>query len=142
MGGAQLTFLSTFKCARYRGAYNNTLLFKSCFPEAQIGPVTYSEENTFPEIRLFEEATLSVIKITMTKSIHWKYEEEYRIVKHGAGTKVHFPSEAVREIILGCNISEKDSEEIVNLAKLKFPACKLLKANMSLQEFKLEFVEL
>ena len=53
------------------------ILFDIC--EAQLSMVTY--DNIFPEVGMFEEGPIALIKLTTTKSENWKYEEEIRMVK-------------------------------------------------------------
>jgi hypothetical protein len=122
--------------------FDKNLLFESCISEAQIGRVIYNEENKFPEIGLFEDATQSVIKITMTKSNHWEYEDEYRIVKHAPRKIIKFPNEAIIEIILGCKMSQIHKEKICEIAKLKFSKAQIFEAKMNLNTFILDIIPL
>lgn len=85
-----------------------------------------------------------------TKSIDWKYEEEYRIY---AGTKYadtvksvngediylfNFPPKCVKEIIFGYRMSANNCDLITNLAKQKYSKAKLLHASLSETEFDLD----
>lgn len=86
------------------------------------GPISYSEE--FPQIDPFSEHSMETsIKQTHYKSKEWDYEQEYRL------TKLFFPNPAsetnrvitipfvyIDEMNLGISISEKDREEIVEIA--------------------------
>ena len=48
-----------------------------------------------------------VIPVLLTKSKHWIYEQEYRIIRREPGV-VKIPEEAIKEVIVGKRISEGD----------------------------------
>jgi hypothetical protein len=52
--------------------------------------------------------------ILLTKSKHWEYEQEWRIIDHETGTgPKEFPSELLTGIILGCEMIDKDRKEVL-----------------------------
>jgi hypothetical protein len=108
-----------------------------------------------PTIRISSDEDLS--RILLTKSIHWNYERESRMLlplqdasdvrSDGINPPVHlfdFPPQAVAEIIIGCRMPSALEEE---LATYLFgePECKHVQvfvAEMDRQEFKLNLVRL
>ena len=50
-----------------------------------------------------------VMPVLRTKSIHWGYEQEYRIIRREPGI-VSIPSEAIKEVIAGKKMSDGDYE--------------------------------
>ena len=79
--------------------------------------------------------------LVTTKSKRWGYENEYRIVKFDSSRKiVNIPEDAVLEIVLGCNMSDKDKDALHELAKKKFPKAKVFETKINEEEFKLDFL--
>jgi len=80
----------------------------------------------------------------ITKSCHWKYEQEYRLTRL-AGDKSkneeyhEFPAKDLVRIYLGCKVSEQNEEEILSLIKGDFKQVKVEKASTNQKEFKLDF---
>ncbi len=104
-----------------------------------ITPVFYDE--TFPEIPLFGNPVADMVQILATKSTHWEYEDEYRLMKtYAAKTAIVLPDEAFKEIILGLNMSEEYAVEITQLVKVKFPNMKIYQSQMNEDEFKLDII--
>lgn len=62
-----------------------------------------------------------------SKKKKWRFEQEYRAHKiwnHKASNEernIQLPPEAIKEIILGKDMDEKSKNEIIELAKLKYP---------------------
>ena len=48
-----------------------------------------------------------VIPVLITKSIHWEYEQEYRVIRRESGV-VRIPGEAIAEVIVGKKIPDGD----------------------------------
>jgi hypothetical protein len=68
------------------------------FGEAQ--PVEYEDYTPIP---LSEDKERQMTRIILTKSRHWSYEQEYRIIQPGkAGTKLDYPVELLTGVIFGC----------------------------------------
>ena len=77
------------------------------------------------------------------KSHSWKNEEEIRLFKiFGAKTIFQIPVSVIKEIILGCNISESDKEEIIQYVKSKLPHTKISQSKIARGKFELSFEEL
>lgn len=82
-----------------------------------------------------------IIKPIITKSADWAYEKEVRIILYD-GAKNYLKlvnTEIVKEIILGCNICKENKEEIIEVAKQKFPQTKILQAKKHSGKFQLVF---
>lgn len=104
-----------------------------------ITPVFYDE--TFPEIPLFGNPVAGMIQILATKSTHWGYEDEYRLMKiNAAKSTVTLPDEAFKEIILGLNMNEDSRKEIIQLVRARFPNMKIYQSQMNEDEFKVNII--
>lgn len=104
-----------------------------------LGPVMYQSE--FPTVGLFDENSMALTNLIMTKSPEWEYEDEYRFTKAYAAKQIfNFQNEAVLEIVLGYKMPEEEKNAIVILAKEKFPNAKLFQSQMSLEKFKLDMI--
>lgn len=80
-------------------------------------PVSYQEK--YPEFSISEEPDLEwTAKYLSTKSKDWKYEREWRIFYREHGVKAA-PSEELTAIIMGCEISTQDREDILSLVRLR-----------------------
>ena len=84
--------------AHYADAHRGICLgfAPGCFEEAK--PVQYSD--TLPVVPVFSATEEHMHQICMTKSGHWRYEEEWRVVTAEPGVR-EYPSEGLVEIILG-----------------------------------------
>lgn len=113
----------------------------SLFTDIQctILPVSYQKE--YPSISPglgTEEGPLEIYSIYGTKSGLWEYEDEVRMIKmHAAKKTVQYKPESLKEIILGCKISEKHRDEILDIAR-NFPNVKVYQAHMSRTAFELD----
>ena len=82
-------------------------------------PITYQKE--YPLITGFDETEVRFYKKFFFKSILWEYEQEWRISKNHISIRtMKFPPEAVKEIICGCAISQKNIDEIIIQCKKHF----------------------
>jgi hypothetical protein len=99
--------------------------------------------DVFPIIPMFGSGPLDMIELLMTKSTHWQYEEEFRLIRTDSTNKTfNFDNTAIKEIILGCKIDSKDKEEIVSIAKSKNVGIKTYDSLIDQNEFKLNLVEI
>ena len=118
--------------------FDKKLLFESI--GGSIGPVIYSKK--FPKIGLFDPAPVSILRLLNTKSKIWSYEKEFRFRKYGAANKVfNLPNEAIKEIVLGCNMDHKTKIEIHNLHDKKFKHAKIYEASINLNKYKVDLNE-
>lgn len=75
--------------------------------------VVYSD--TPPDIGLEDiDGDTAIQKIIGTKSLHWKYEQEFRIICDNKGENYH-RSDAVRAIIFGLKTSDEVKNEVMKL---------------------------
>ncbi len=80
-------------CLEFDGSANCNF-----FGEAQ--PVKYED---FTPVPLGEDSTNAMERIILTKSKHWSYEREYRILRPNmAGRKLNYPVELLTGVIFGC----------------------------------------
>jgi len=62
----------------------------------------------------------------------------------GGGHNIYlfkFPPETVKEIILGCHLPEAKRQELLAVAREKYPEAKIFQATMNKTEFKLDLEE-
>lgn len=102
----------------------------------QLSPVIYSKN--FPIINVFDDdLSIPLQKYFCTKSTHWKYEKEIRILMPKQGL-VRFPKEALKRVVFGLKTSE---EEIVTIMRI-LKACgyghvKCSRTSLSADKFEL-----
>lgn len=81
--------------------------------------VKYSNE--YPKIRLVDLPRIghsSIESLLLTKSVDWKYEFEYRLIRpNGAKSTFGYDASALVGIILGARISKSDEEEVIQWAR-------------------------
>jgi hypothetical protein len=76
----------------------------------------------------------------LTKAIDWKYEEEYRILRHNSpDTVFQLPMDSIRGVILGCQIEEANKQKVIEILKGRGDKLPLYQANTAHLEFRLEF---
>jgi hypothetical protein len=112
------------------------ILFNSV--ECQIGGILYS--NSFPEIDLFDKDPGDIIRLTCTKSREWEYEGEVRLVKYGGKAKLKLRSECIKQIIVGCKMSQSNKDEIYTIKKEFFPGAKFFETRVDDEQFILNFL--
>jgi len=81
---------------------------------------------------------------TLTKSIEWSYEKEWRIVtvsrKFEPGSlMLPFNCQEIRKVYLGCNIQDSDKDEILNAVKSGYSWVEVYEGRKSTKNFSLEF---
>lgn len=102
--------------------------------------VVYAEER--PVLNLVRDVGDAMLtKAILTKSHHWAYEQEWRIVipnrgTPGTGPGVHlFPAEWIDAVILGARISEDDEKRVRAMAAARAQPISLLRARIDDQRF-------
>ena len=75
-------------------------------------PVRY--EDQYPSFNHFSSTKQERSeKSFLTKSKHWEYEQEYRIVDLSSGPGVrHYPADLLTGVILGCAISDANEQDV------------------------------
>lgn len=95
-------------CFEFDGSNNRRF-----FGEAQ--PVEYEDYTPIP---IGEDSDRQVTRVILTKSKHWSYEREYRIVRPGeAGRKAPFPPGLLTGVIFGCMMRDDVRELVRQWAK-------------------------
>lgn len=105
-------------------------------------PVIYSEQ--YPNVDLLSmDLEDTAIPILFTKSNHWEYEAEWRVVEHEGGYGTYkFPPELLKSIILGCNITIEDKEMVMHWMSERAFQPKLYQASKKLSEFGIDIIEI
>ena len=117
--------------------FDKFILFEVVY--GMMGPVIYSDQ--FPAVGLFDNNSHGLTRILLTKSTDWEYEDEYRITKIDAAKKIFkLPNEAIKEIILGYKMQDNYKDEIIKLAKDRFPHADIYQSQMNLEQFKLDMI--
>lgn len=113
------------------------------FPDLTIEPITYPEDNAYPNVNFFtaslQEQSDAVL---LTKAKHWDYEHEWRIVDtKGPGWHDIDPS-WVRGLIFGCLASPGQIAEIRRMSSNRQVPLTLLQAKKRYREFALDICPL
>jgi len=103
-------------------------------------PVVYSKE--YPTFNHLNNRDNRVKDVVLSKSIDWQYEDEIRVLKMNLKGLLAFKKEALIEIIFGCNSSEENIQEVIELAEKENYRIKFKKANKKEREFGLIIVDL
>lgn len=108
-------------------------IFKNFSPS--VHQVMYSDE--IPKIDLFEDMMFFFIKLLSTKSKHWEYEKEYRLISRDFVNKSMSLTEwGLKEIYLGAKMPQKDKFELIEILKKQFSRIKIYDCSLSKSEFK------
>lgn len=100
------------------------------------------DANFFESMINFEEQD-SITRFYTTKSTHWSYEEEHRLVLwDGVNRAIHFGHDIIEEVILGCRISDAHRESISHLCSKFAPRAKVWQASKDRDTFSLKFEQL
>ena len=141
------------------GHYTNnhkggTLKFKSgkdlVLDNVEIHPISYREErptkdfpSRFLDGVLGISKTLDITKYLYVKSLHWEYEHEWRLLRMASNedeAEFHnFPPKVLKEIYLGCKISQEDKLKVKDLLIDKFSHVKVFQASTNYERFELDF---
>lgn len=104
--------------------------------KSEIGQVIY--QNEIPEFGIFEDLIEKSIKQMYIKSSIWEYEYEFRLRSILLCRKsVTLAVEAIKEIILGCNMKQKDKFEIIDKCAKMYPNAELFEMQLDRDTFKL-----
>ena len=111
--------------------------------------VTYSKQiPTVDFVSLLGDTFASSLAIrdaiTLTKSLDWQYEKEWRIVsalRNPASEYeiISFAEEEVGGLYLGCRMAEKDKSELIEIMAKKYPWAPIYQATPKKSEFSLAF---
>ena len=110
----------------------------SIFWEAYM--VTYQEK--YPEVNMMEIGKYKqFFNLFATKSQHWKYEKERRVIKdeNDGGSKIYtFNTKLLTGIILGAKISQQDEDTVLNWVNKKSTPTAIYRATINNDAYKLD----
>lgn len=86
------------------------------------------------------DATQVSESVSLTKSRHWKYEKEWRVIGSKSGA-CKFPPESLIGVIAGCNIPPADYDWLENLLAQRKEPTKLYRAIQNKDSFSLSIIE-
>ncbi|MBN4080772.1 hypothetical protein JYT44_00265, partial [Caldithrix abyssi] len=108
--------------------------------------INYQDE--IPTINFFSsmlsaEYRDDIITLLSTKSSHWQYEDEYRLtlwerINHG----LIFPKILIKQIYLGCNISEDNRNSILRILGKNDMETEVYQSLTSDKRFELTFTQI
>ena len=108
------------------------------FGEAQ--PVEYEDYTPIP---LGEDNNRQMTRSILTKSKHWSYEREYRIVRPGkAGSRLGYPIELLTGVIFGCMMPDNVRESVKQWAEEGHCRVAFFEARPKAAEFGLDIVRI
>lgn len=110
--------------------------FASPFPF----PVKYQSD--YPNYNYLKNKKDIIKTLILTKSDHWKYEEEQRILKINQVGLHKFKKQALVEIIFGCRCTEEEIKKYIELCKSKGFIATFKKAVKKDREYGLDFFEI
>lgn len=102
--------------------------------------VKYSKD--YPQFDYLTERDQLVNKAMLTKSIHWKYEDEIRVIKTKFGNHP-FKKESLKEIIFGCKADPNEIRTIRQIVtNANYPDLKLRQLKLKDNEYDVEIVDI
>lgn len=117
-------------------------------PLSQAQKVNYTDQIPILNLENFSDqrefAKYVIASITLTKSIDWAYEKEWRIVSSSRSRQqnseiIPFAPEEIGGVYLGCRMANEDKEEILQITTQKYPTAEVYQASKHESEFKLVF---
>lgn len=108
----------------------------------EIHPVYY--QSNYPNINFVTDDENTMLKFSiLTKSNHWSYEKEWRIIKPKEGRKIiTFPEEILVGVILGCKILEEDKKQVIEWSRSRKYPPKIYTAEQKKDSFGVEIREI
>lgn len=101
-------------------------------------PMKYSDE--YPIYNHLKNRDTLVTDMVLTKSKIWEYEKEIRVIKVNNVGFIKFNKDSLEEIVFGCNTTEKEIEEIKDIATKNNYNIVFRKAIKKQKEFGLEII--
>lgn len=86
-----------------------------------------------PKVNPFRDETEKIMdSVLLTKSNHWKYEKEWRLIHYVGGAGAYkFPTEALTGIVLGSRISESNEQKILEWLACREKPIKVMRSSTS-----------
>jgi hypothetical protein len=95
-------------CIQYERSPNN--------PLGKAEPVEYQDNIPSLTIKDVTSDGNGIDKLWLTKSTHWSYEKEWRVIEPHGGNSFQFPC-VIKSIIFGIKMSDKNKYTIQNILK-------------------------
>jgi hypothetical protein len=121
-------------------------------PDGGIHRVNYPDDDAIPALGGDDNnaRTNSLVRALTTKSRHWAYENEYRLLSHPAHPDIMkystegvpfdgLPPESLTHVYLGARISQGDQNTVIRCLLSRKHPVELYKARRHPEQFKLEF---
>ena len=99
-------------------------------------------KKSYPDVNLFRDSASKQIEANLyTKSSHWSYEKEWRIVNMGKKPDTYsFPKPLLSGVILGCKMAKKDKEFIRSVIKKNNVAIDIFESKINRRQYKLDII--
>jgi hypothetical protein len=125
-------------CVGFHTSSLRVFLQRSQLP-LELGRVDYSKE--YPYINAYNTSVAEKArKILWTKSSDWEYENEYRILwNDGANNRLTIPDGIILRVVLGCQVSPADRDEMISILKGPSDRLSLFQAKQQKNTFGLRF---
>jgi hypothetical protein len=122
--------------------FNPKQFFFECLNSEMGGrDVVYSSD--YPVIDPRENVLQQLYRTIYTKSIDWKYEEEYRLRKiNAARQSIQVSMDCINEINLGCEMPDEHKKEILDFVAYKLPNVKIFQAKILRKKFEITFEQI
>lgn len=99
-----------------------------------IEKVTYANE--FPKLD-----SLTNIPILITKSLHWEYEQEYRLINASNVTQMNFDKKAIIRVIIGHKMNESLRLNLLDYLSIYYPNIDILISIPNSKGFKIDLIK-
>lgn len=111
-------------------------------PDFFVFPLPVHYQSEYPNYNHLGERQDILKSLILTKSDHWKYEEEQRVLKTEKVGLHQFKKPALVEIIFGCKCPEEKIKKYIELAKSHGFASTFKKAVKKHREYGLDFISI
>lgn len=95
--------------------------------------VNYSKN--FPKLKQLNNNSLMY-----TKSLDWKYENEYRMINIDAYDQIIFPKRAVHDVVIGYKMDENLKQSLVTYLQKKYPGVRISVSRPNQTMFKMDII--
>jgi hypothetical protein len=97
----------------------------------------------FPRLNLtnmlLDSDTETLISLLCMKSVHWRYENEWRALHKTSGTLFHYGANDLKAVYLGPEMQQGGQNTICIIVKALHPNVTLYRGERSSDEFKINF---
>jgi hypothetical protein len=101
--------------------------------------VTYQQD--YPKVSYFTGSPDEWVRVLLTKSSHWRYEDEWRIFSHpGSAREYEFHPSLLTSVIFGCRMGPDDESQVKEWIYAGKCRPRFLRAKPKSQEFSLDIV--